>query len=71
MAPFEANELLPIVQRTKKITFCLLASRSHGGFAPLDQLTLHNVGREFSPIWLDGGRCGRSCVYASAFQEPS
>ena len=48
ISPFEANELQPIIRETKKITLHLFASRSNGGFQPLDQLMLYNVGRDFN-----------------------
>jgi hypothetical protein len=49
ISPFEANELLPTIQRTRKVTLHLFAPRSNGGFASLDQLMLYNVGRHFKP----------------------
>jgi hypothetical protein len=49
ISPFEANRLLPIIQKTKKVTLHLFAPRSNGGFASLDQLMLYNVGRSFTP----------------------
>lgn len=49
ISPFEANELLPTIQRTRKVTLHLFAPRSNGGFASLDQLMLYNVGRHFTP----------------------
>jgi hypothetical protein len=49
ISPFEASELLPIIERMKKITLHLFAARSNGGFASLDQLMLYNAGNDFSP----------------------
>jgi hypothetical protein len=49
ISPFEANELLPTIQRTRKVTFHLFAPRSNNGFAALDHLMLYNVGRDFAP----------------------
>jgi hypothetical protein len=49
ISPFEANKLLPTIQRTSKVTLHLFAPRSNGGFASLDQLMLYNVGRGFTP----------------------
>ena len=52
ISPFEANELQPIIRRTKRITLHLFAPRSNGGFASLDQLMLYNVGRDFTPTYV-------------------
>lgn len=49
ISPFEANELLPRIQKTKKVTLHLFAPLSKIGFASLDRLMLYNVGREFNP----------------------
>jgi hypothetical protein len=49
VSPFEANELLPTIQRTRKVTLHLFAPRSNGSFASLDQLMLYNIGRHFMP----------------------
>jgi hypothetical protein len=49
ISPFEANRLLPIIQKTKKVTLHLFAPRSNRGFASLNQLMLYNVSRSFTP----------------------
>jgi hypothetical protein len=49
ISPFEANSLLPTIQRTKRVTLHLFAPRSNGSFAALDDLMLYNVGRDFAP----------------------
>lgn len=48
ISPYEANLLLPIIEKSKKVTLHLFAPRHHADFAPLDKLDLWNVGREFS-----------------------
>jgi hypothetical protein len=68
MTPFEANELLLTVQRTKKITFCLLAPRSHGGL-------LLQISRRYT-MWavtfhLMAGGAGVLVYTLPPFQEPS
>ncbi|KAL6706808.1 hypothetical protein ACN47E_005144 [Coniothyrium glycines] len=52
ISPFEANQLLPMIRKRKKITLHLFAPRSNANFASLDELILCNVGREFSPRWV-------------------
>ncbi|KAF2131741.1 hypothetical protein P153DRAFT_336326 [Dothidotthia symphoricarpi CBS 119687] len=49
ISPYEANELLPIIRRTKKVTLHLYAPRSNIAFSSLDSLDLYNVGRDFTP----------------------
>lgn len=48
ISPFEANELVPIIRRTRKTTLHLFAPRSNRSFASLDQLLLYNVGHEYT-----------------------
>lgn len=47
VSPYEANLLLPIIGRSKKVTMHLFAPRRNSGFASLDQLDLWNVGKPF------------------------
>ncbi|KAL6168631.1 hypothetical protein ACJQWK_05012 [Exserohilum turcicum] len=49
ISPHEANKLLPSIVRSKKVTLHLFAARTNVSFASLDELTLYNVGRPFSP----------------------
>ncbi|KAJ4374686.1 hypothetical protein N0V86_007559 [Didymella sp. IMI 355093] len=48
LSPYEANLLLPIIEKSKKATMHLFAPRHNSSFAPLDKLELWNVGKSFS-----------------------
>jgi hypothetical protein len=48
ISPHEANQLLPLIRLHKKVTLHLFQPCSNTSFAPLDQLMLYNIGREFS-----------------------
>ncbi|KAF3043486.1 hypothetical protein E8E12_009566 [Didymella heteroderae] len=48
ISPYEANHLLPVIEKSKKVTLHLFASRHNSGFASLDKLELWNVGKKFS-----------------------
>jgi hypothetical protein len=45
ISPFEAQELLPQIEKHKKITLHLYAPRMHQAHKPLDKLNLFNRGR--------------------------
>jgi hypothetical protein len=49
ISPHEAIHLLPMIRKHKKVTMHLFQPRSNASFSSLDQLTLYNVGRKFSP----------------------
>ncbi|KAF1915062.1 hypothetical protein BDU57DRAFT_539445 [Ampelomyces quisqualis] len=49
ISPFEANQLLPLISRHKKVTLHIFAPRANVSYASLDKLELYNVGREFFP----------------------
>ncbi|OAL48858.1 hypothetical protein IQ07DRAFT_681560 [Pyrenochaeta sp. DS3sAY3a] len=48
LSPFEAEQLLPKVEKSKIVTLHLYAPRLTQGFDPLDALDLYCAGREFS-----------------------
>jgi hypothetical protein len=45
----EANQLLPLLRQSGKVTLHLFAPRSNASYPSIDRLMLHNVGRTFSP----------------------
>ncbi|KAJ5059156.1 hypothetical protein J3E72DRAFT_230989 [Bipolaris maydis] len=49
ISPYEANQLLPLIREHKKVTLHLFAARANASYAPLDQLTLYNIGHAFNP----------------------
>lgn len=49
ISPYEANQLLPLIREHKKVTLHLFAARANVSYAPLDELTLYNIGHEFTP----------------------
>jgi hypothetical protein len=48
LSPFEANKLLPDVQKSIKVTLHLFSPCSNASLTPIDKLELFNVGRAFS-----------------------
>ena len=48
VSPFEANQLQKLIHQSKKVTLHLFAPRFNASFAPLDDLELFNVGRDFT-----------------------
>ncbi|KAF1930947.1 uncharacterized protein M421DRAFT_57599 [Didymella exigua CBS 183.55] len=55
LSPFEANSLRSTIEEHKKVTLHLFAPRFNVSLAPLDELKLFNVGRNF-----DGSRVPQS-----------
>ncbi|RMZ73552.1 very large low complexity [Pyrenophora seminiperda CCB06] len=49
ISPYEANELLEDICRCAKVTLHIFAPRINASFAPLDKLSLYNVGCAFLP----------------------
>ncbi|EUC50241.1 hypothetical protein COCMIDRAFT_82742 [Bipolaris oryzae ATCC 44560] len=49
ISPYEANQLLPLIREHKKVTLHLFAARANVSYASLDELTLYNIGHEFTP----------------------
>lgn len=49
LSPFEANELLPAIRQSRKVTLHLYSPRSNLGYHPLDALDLYTFGQQFSP----------------------
>jgi hypothetical protein len=49
ISPYEANQLLPSLRQSKKVTLHLFAPRSNASYPSIDQLMLHNAGHTFSP----------------------
>lgn len=47
LSPFEANELRHTIEKHMKVTLHLFAPRFNASFAPLDDLTLFNIGRDY------------------------
>ncbi|KAF3036736.1 hypothetical protein E8E11_001490 [Didymella keratinophila] len=47
ISPFEANELLSTIVKYAKVTLHLYSPRANATYAPLDKLTLYNVGLGF------------------------
>lgn len=52
ISPFEAQRLLPDIRGYKKVTLHQYAPRRNKALRPLDQLSLFNEGRAFSPTQL-------------------
>jgi len=48
LSPFEANELLPAIRQSCKVTLHLYSPRPNLGYQPLDTLDLYTLGRPFS-----------------------
>lgn len=48
LSPFEANELLPAIRQSCKVTIHLYSPRLNLAYQPLDALDLYTFGREFS-----------------------
>lgn len=49
ISPYEANQVLPVLSLTRKVTLHLFSPRFNASFASLDKLELYNVGHDFSP----------------------
>lgn len=49
LSPYEANELQSSIDSSGKVTLHMFAPRFNASFAPLDDLTLYNIGRHFTP----------------------
>ncbi len=47
ISPFEAQELLPLINKCRKVTLHIYAPRPSLGFRPLDALDLFTAGRPF------------------------
>jgi hypothetical protein len=50
ISPFEANELLPDIRQSSKVTLHLYAPRTNLAYGPLDALDLYTVGKEFDSL---------------------
>jgi hypothetical protein len=48
LSPFEANELLPFIRKSRTVTLHLYSPRPNLSYQPLDTLDLYTVGRSFS-----------------------
>lgn len=49
ISPYEANNLLAVIQETAKVTLHLFSPRTNVSYESLDRLDLWTVGRKFSP----------------------
>lgn len=49
ISPFEAQELLPDIEKCKAVTLRLYAPRMHQAYRPLDKLDLFAIGGPFDP----------------------
>lgn len=49
ISPYEVNQLLPLIRQSDKVTLHIYAPRFNVSHPSIDDLTLYNVGRAFSP----------------------
>jgi hypothetical protein len=48
LSPHEANQLLPQIRKSTKVTLHLFSPRTNSSYAPLDALNLYKAGRDFT-----------------------
>jgi hypothetical protein len=74
LSPHEANKLMPIIRKSKKVTLHLFSPRVNSSYAPLDALDLYQVGCNFTPAAVPRSLTTQlnlfaGSLYLSSFQE--